>query len=125
MNHAQNCAVLATVWWYLTCPNAIVQRILLHLKDNKDKSFILINCLEYVMIIINYCAAITAFLDSHITNNLHPVVLCKTENVSTNNWTMHTSKRPIIGQALARFFCGLLISSDLGTNAKRISMAAN
>jgi hypothetical protein len=106
------------VWCYLTFPDAIVQRTLLHLQNNKDKSFILINCLEYMTIIMNYCVAITAFLDSHITKDLCPVVLCVTDNISAKNWTMHTSKKSIIGQALARFFCGLLIGSDVGINAK-------
>jgi hypothetical protein len=38
---------------------------------------------------------------------------------------MHTSKKSIISHALARFFCGLLIDSDVGIDAKWISTAAN
>jgi hypothetical protein len=38
---------------------------------------------------------------------------------------MHTSKKSIIGRALARFFCRLLIGSDVGINSKWISTAAN
>jgi hypothetical protein len=38
---------------------------------------------------------------------------------------LHTSKKSIIGHALARFFCGLLIGLDIGINAKWISTAAN
>jgi hypothetical protein len=34
------------VWWYLTFPLMIVQRTLLHLKNNKNKTFIFINYLE-------------------------------------------------------------------------------
>jgi hypothetical protein len=52
-------------------------------------------------------------------------VLCVTDNISTENWTLHTSKKLIIGRALARFFCRLLIGSDKGINAKWISTAAN
>jgi hypothetical protein len=113
------------VWWYLSFPDEIVQRMLLHLKDNKGKTFISINCLEYVTIIINYCAAITALLDSDITCDPHPVVLCVTDNVNAKNWTMHTCKKSIIGRALARFFCGLLIGSNVGINVKLISTSAN
>ncbi len=76
-------------------------------------------------IIINYCAAITALLKSQITTNPHPVVFCMTDNTSAKNWTMHTSKKSIIGRALARFFCRLLIGSDVGINVKWISTAAN
>jgi hypothetical protein len=106
-------------------PDEIVQRTLLHLKDNKGKTFISINCLEYVRIIINYCVAITALVDSDITNDSHPVVLGVTDNVSAKTWTMVTCKKSIIGQALARVFCGLLIGSNVGINSKWISIAAN
>jgi hypothetical protein len=115
------------IWWYISFPDKIIQRTLLHLSNNKSKTFISINinCLEYVTIIINYCAAITALLKRQVTNDPHPVVLCVTDNISAKNWTLHTSKKSIIGCALARFFCGLLIGSDVGINAKWISTAAN
>jgi hypothetical protein len=35
-------------WWDLSFLKEVVKRTLLHLKDNSDKTFILINCLEYV-----------------------------------------------------------------------------
>ncbi len=38
---------------------------------------------------------------------------------------VHTSKKSTIGQALARFFCGLLIGSNVGINAKWISTLHN
>jgi hypothetical protein len=38
---------------------------------------------------------------------------------------MHTSKKSIIGRALARFFCGLMIGSDVGINAKWIATETN
>ena len=53
------------------------------------------------------------------------VVLCVTDNVSAKNWTMHTSKKSIIWRALARFFCGLMIGSDVGINAKWIATETN
>jgi hypothetical protein len=113
------------VWWYLPFPDKIVQQTLLHLKNNADETFISINCLEYVTIIINYCASLTAFLERKITDDPHPVVLCVTDNISAKKWTMHTCKKSIIGRALARFFCGLLIGSEVGINAKWISTEAN
>ena len=51
-------------------------------RDNADEIFISINCLEYVTIIINYCASLTAFLERKITDDPHPVVLCVTDNIS-------------------------------------------
>jgi len=113
------------LWWHLAFPQEIVNRTLLHLSDNKDKKFISINCLEYVTIIVNYCAAIVAFATQDITEDPYPIVLCVTDNTSALNWTLHTSKKSIIGRALARFFCGLLINSRIGINAKWISTVEN
>jgi hypothetical protein len=38
---------------------------------------------------------------------------------------MHTSKISIIGRALAHFFCGLTIGSDVGINAEWIATETN
>jgi hypothetical protein len=112
-------------WRHLSFPKEIVERTLLYLKNNKDDCFILINCLEYFIIIMNYCASLLVFETWKITNNPHPVVLCVTDNTSALNWTLHTSKKSIISSALARFFCGLLIGSNVGVNAKWISTIEN
>ena len=95
------------------------------MKNNDNETFISINCLEYVTIVINYCAAISAITEVNDINDPHPVVLCVTDNISAKNWTVHTSKKSIIGRALARFFCGLLIGSSVGINAAWISTHAN
>ena len=103
----------------------MVERTLLHLKDNSDENFISINCLEYFTIIVNYCASLVVFSSKKINDDPHPVVLCVTDNTSALNWTLHTSKKSNIGRALARFFCGLLIGSNVGVNAKWISTIEN
>ena len=112
-------------WWHLSFPKDIVERTLLHLKDNSDKRFISINCLEYVTIILNYCASLVTFASKKINDDPYPVVLCVTDNTSALNWTLHTSKKSNIGRALARFFCGFLIGSNVGVNAKWISTIEN
>jgi hypothetical protein len=112
-------------WWHLSFPKEVVEQMLLHLKDNSDKTFILINCLEYVTIILNYCASLVAFVTWKVNDDPYPVVLCVTDSTSALNWTLHTSKKSIIGRALARFFCGLLIGSNVGMNTKWISTIKN
>ncbi len=114
------------IWWYLSFPDFIIKRTLLHLKNNKDETFISINRLEYVTIIINYCTAITAISESDdIIDDPNPVVLCVMDNISAKNWTTHTCIKSIIGRALVRFFCGLLIGSSVGINATWISTVKN
>ena len=112
-------------WWHLTFPSSVVKRMLPHLKDNSGKSFILINCLEYVTIIVNYCASLVVFAFRKVNNDPHPVVLCVTDNTSALSWTLHMSKKSMIGRALARFFCGLMIGSNVGVNAKWINSIEN
>jgi hypothetical protein len=79
----------------------VIERTLLHLKDNSDEMFISTNCLKYVTIILNYCASIVMLATRKINNNPHPFILCVTDNMSALNWTLHTSKKSIIGRALA------------------------
>jgi hypothetical protein len=92
---------------------------------HKYECFISINCLEYFTINMNYCASLLVFETWKIDNNPHPVVLCVTDNTSALDWTLHTSKKSIIGRAFARFFCGLLIGSNVGVNVKWISTIKN
>ena len=112
-------------WWHLSFPVSIVERTLLHLRSKSDPKLISINCLEYVTIIVGYCAALVRLENNRINDDPNPVVLCVTDNTSALNWTLHTSKKSIIGRALARFFCGLLIGSNVGINAKWISTIEN
>jgi hypothetical protein len=112
-------------WWHLSFPKEIVEQMLLHLKNNSNNTFISINCLEYVTIIIDYCPTLIVLATCKVNNNPYPVVLCVTDNTSTLNWTLHTSKKSIIGRALARFFCGLLIGPQVGINTKWISPIKN
>ena len=112
-------------WGHFLFPKEVVTQTLLHLKENSEKRFILINCLKYVTIILNYCASLVTFATCKINDDQHPVVLCVTNNTSTLNWTLHTSKKSIIGSALARFFCSLLFGLNVGVNTKWISTTEN
>ncbi len=112
-------------WWHLSFLPEVVARMLLHLNNNSDNSFISTICLEYVTIILNYCASLIMFATQKTNDDPHPIVLCVTDNTSALDWTLHTSKKSIIGCTLAGFFCGLLIGSRVGTNAKWISTIDN
>jgi hypothetical protein len=61
-------------WWHLAFPESVTHMTLLHLDDDKDETFISINCLEYVTIIINYCATIVKFENCKINDDPYPVV---------------------------------------------------
>ena len=110
-------------WWYVYFPEQIRLRTIKYLKKN-DENLVSINVLEFVVIIINYCVAVT-IVKSGITTDPHPVIRLITDNTSALNWTLHTSKTSLIGRALARFFCGMLIDSPVGINAKWIGTHGN
>jgi len=69
-------------WWHLDFPVEIISRTLLHISSEKD----LINCLEYITIIINYCTALDFYDEiKNRDDDPHPVVLCVTDNMSAKN----------------------------------------
>ncbi len=78
---------------------------------------VLINVLEYVIVIINYCAALHIVWTSPVKDDPHPVSLNVTDNSSALSWALHMHKQSKIRRMLARFFCSLLINSTLGINS--------
>ena len=62
----------------------------MHKNGNSDGKLISINVLEFVTVIINYCAMLHVMSVSGLTDDPHPVVLNLTNNMSALNWTMHT-----------------------------------
>jgi hypothetical protein len=112
-------------WWHICFPDEVVQHTLRFKTNNNDGMLVLINVLEFVMVIIIYCATLHVVWKSPITDNPHPVILDITDNSSAPSWTLHTCKQPQIGQMLACFFCSLLINLPLGINSQWISTIDN
>jgi hypothetical protein len=54
---------------------------------------VLINVLEFMTVIINYCAALHVVRTSPLTEDPHPVILNITDNSSALSWTLHTCKQ--------------------------------
>ncbi len=112
-------------WWHIPFPEEIMQRNLLHKKDNSDGCLISINVLEFVTIITNYCALLHVITTTSATNDPYPVLLNVTDNASALSWTTGACRKSMISCRLARFFCSLLIGSPLGINSKWISTNNN
>jgi hypothetical protein len=112
-------------WWHICFPDKMVRRTLRFKTSNDNGMLMLINVLEFVTVIINYCTAHHVVWTSPITDNPHPVILNVTNNSSALSWTLHMCKQSKIGQMLARFFCSLLINLLLGINSQWISTIDN
>ncbi len=79
-------------WWHIRFPDEAIQRTLRFKTNNKDGMLVLINVLDFVMVIINYCTALHVVWTSPVTNNPHPVILNVTDNSSALSWTLHMCK---------------------------------
>jgi hypothetical protein len=79
-------------WWHICFPDEVIQRTLQFKTNNDDGMLVLINVLECVMVIINYCAALHVVWTSLVTDNPHSVILNVTDNSSALSWTLHTCK---------------------------------
>jgi len=112
-------------WWHIPFPEAVIQRTLKHKKDNKDGLLISKNVLEFVTVIINYCAALHLVTTALATDDPYPVLLNLTDNTSALSWTTGACKKSKVGRLLARFFSSLMINLPLGINSKWISTDDN
>ena len=94
-------------------------------QDNLDDLLISINVLEFVTVVLNYCAILHIVTTTDATDDPHPIVLNVTDNRSALNWTLHACKTSRIGRLLARVFCSFLINSPVGITSKWISTHEN
>ncbi len=112
-------------WWHIRFLDEVVWHTLRFKTSNNDGMLVLINVLEFVMVIINYCTALHVVRTSPVTDDPYPVILNVTDNSSALSWTLHTCKQSKIGQMLARFFYSLLINLPFGINSQWISTIDN
>jgi hypothetical protein len=73
-------------WWHIRFLDEVVQRTLKFKTNNYTGMLVLINILEFVTVIINYCTALHVVWKSPTTDNPHPVILNVTDNSSTLSW---------------------------------------
>ena len=112
-------------WWYLEWSDDIRRLTLRYRRNNSDGQLISINVLEFVSIIINF-AAMTLFFQQHRDpSNPFPVGLLFADNVTAETWAVKGCKTSLLGRALGRLLCALLINNPLGLCTARISTHDN
>ena len=85
------------------------------------------NVLEFVTVIINYCATLHVVTTTVTTDDLHLVLLNVTNNASALSWTTGACKKSKVGRLLAHFLYLLMINLPLriNSNSKWISIDDN
>ena len=99
-------------WWYLEYPPEVIRRAML--KNNKHGDYISINSLEMLCVIVNYAAALHFCWLDGIDISHAPLIRNWCDNTSACSWINTRCKDSLVGGALGRFFCGLLMGSALG-----------
>jgi hypothetical protein len=85
-------SVTLRFWWHICFPDEVVQRTLQFRSINNDSMLMLTNLLKFVMVIINYCAALHVIQTSPVTDNPPSVIINIIDNSSVLSWTLHTCK---------------------------------
>ncbi|KAL7525635.1 hypothetical protein ACHAXR_001091, partial [Thalassiosira sp. AJA248-18] len=112
-------------YWFLAFHPDVVLRA--HLANNKSKKYISINVLEMLCVCVNLAAAIYIYTCWHDSIDLStsPVLLNWCDNASATCWVNKRCKNSLIRRALGRFFCGLLMSTKIGIQARWLSSEEN
>ena len=110
-------------WWHLIFPQEVLEREIL--PNNKSRLLIPINVLEMVCGIINMASVIFVCDHDNIDVSSFPVLLNFCDNTAACSWVNEKCKHSMIGRRLGCLFVGLLMSTEIGVQAKWISTLDN
>jgi hypothetical protein len=103
LNGAGGFLIALEFWWHITFPEKVIQHTLCFKSNNADGALILIDILEFITVIINYCSALHVVRTTPFTTDPHPVLLNITDSIFASNWTIHMCKCSKIGLACPFF----------------------
>ena len=121
------------IWFYLLWSDRIRKGV--KLRDTDDPNYVHINCLEFIVVILQLVAIIVA-CDTLPPDTLRaifksgripaePIVLAWCDNTSAESWANRVSSKSLKGQNLVRIYAELLRSTHLGFNCDHISTQEN
>ncbi len=112
-------------WWHLPWSDQIRAATLRFHRNHSDKELISINVLEFAAAIITY-AGMTLYYRLHRDpSNPFPLALIYIDNVAAEIWCIKGCKRSLLGRALGRLLCALMINNPLGLSTERITTEDN
>ena len=112
-------------WWYLEWSDEIRRATLRFHRKCKDRRLISINVLEYASLIINYAAMSLYYRKNKDPSNPFPIALLYADNVAAEIWCMKGCKRSMLGRALGRLLCALMLNNPLGLSTARVTTKDN
>jgi len=112
-------------WWYIEWPDEIKDRTLIYVRNNKDGTLISINVLEYAAIIVNYAAAYHFFREHPDPSDPFPMVLLYADNTASESWMEKACNSSLIGRALSRLQCAMMMNNNVGLHTAHITTVKN
>ena len=112
-------------WWHIVWPPQVAQYTLVYVKTNKDGTLVSINVLEYAALLVNYAAACCYYLHNPPRDDPFPVVRFFVDNTSSEAWGMKGCTGSLIGRALSRLQCAMMIDNNVAARTARVNTKAN
>ena len=112
-------------WWYIEWPEEVRKHTLIYIRNNKDGKLISINVLEYAAILINYAAAYHYYHNNHDPSDPYPMVLFYADNTASEAWMEKACNSSLIGRALSRLQCAMMINNNVGLHTGHITTTNN
>ena len=112
-------------WWYLEWPPEVKKYTLVYVKNNKDGSLISINVLEYAALLINYAATYHFYKLHPDASDPYPLVLLRGDNTASESWIDKACNSSLIGRALSRLQCAMMMNNPVGIYSGHISTKDN
>ena len=112
-------------WRYIDWPPAVRRQTLIYVRDNKVGKLISINVLEYAAVIVNYAASCWFYQQEPDESDPFPVVRLNADNTSADSWMETACNSSLIGRALSRLQCALMINNAVGFHTGHVTTAQN
>ena len=112
-------------WWYIEWPEEIRKHTLIYVRNNKDGTLISINVLEYAAILVNYAAAYHFYHINPDPSDPFPMVLFYADNTASESWMEKACNSSLIGRALSRLQCAMMMNNNVGIRTAHITTTKN
>lgn len=112
-------------WYYYKWPKEIQSQTLIYVRNNKDGNLVSINVLEYAALLINYAAAYHYYINNPDPSDPYPSVLFYADNSACESWMEKACNSSLIGRALSRLQCAMMINNDVGFHTGHITTKDN
>ena len=112
-------------WWYFEWPDNVRKQTLTYIRSNANGQLVSINVLEYAAIIINYAAAYHYYSTNPDPSDPYPSVLLYADNSACESWMEKACNSSLIGRALSRLQCAMMINNPVGVHTAHITTTDN